>query len=108
MISFTYTVVRPDTTAIFAGDANPTYKGIVAARITMLHKWPRNFCARLDKLWARMRQWWDVRNDVGFVGRSESTGAARRNFATDVLITCLVLNQRSRKARTNDGAVKTA
>jgi hypothetical protein len=35
MISFTYTVVRPDTTAIFAGDANPTYKGTVAARITM-------------------------------------------------------------------------
>ena len=35
MISFTYTVVRPDTTAMFAGDANPTYKGIVAARITM-------------------------------------------------------------------------
>ena len=35
MISFTYTVVRPDVTAMFAGDANPTYKGIVAARITM-------------------------------------------------------------------------
>ena len=35
MISFTYTAVRPDATAIFAGDANPAYRGVVAARITM-------------------------------------------------------------------------
>jgi hypothetical protein len=35
MIMFTFTVVRPDTTAVFAGDKNPTYKGVVAARIVM-------------------------------------------------------------------------
>jgi hypothetical protein len=35
VVTFTFTVVRPDTTAVFAGEKNPTYKGVVAARIVM-------------------------------------------------------------------------
>lgn len=35
MVLFTFTVVRPDTAAIFAGNSNPPSKGVVAARILM-------------------------------------------------------------------------
>ena len=35
MVLFTFTVVRPDTTEVFAGNSNPPSKGVVAARILM-------------------------------------------------------------------------
>jgi len=35
MVLFTFTVVRPDTNAVFAGSKNPPYEGVVAARILM-------------------------------------------------------------------------
>ena len=35
MVLFTFTVVRPDTTAVFAGNSNPPSKGVVATRILM-------------------------------------------------------------------------
>jgi hypothetical protein len=35
MVSLTFTVVRPDPAALFAGDKNPPNKGVVAARLLM-------------------------------------------------------------------------
>jgi hypothetical protein len=35
MVSLTFTVVRQDPTALFAGDKNPPSKGVVAARLLM-------------------------------------------------------------------------
>ena len=35
MVMFTFTVMRPDVTAVFSGNKNPPAKGVVAARILM-------------------------------------------------------------------------
>lgn len=35
MVMFTFTVMRPDVTAVFSGNKNPSSEGVVAARILM-------------------------------------------------------------------------
>jgi hypothetical protein len=55
-VVFTYTVVRPDPTAVFAGEVNPPYKGIVVARIAMPTLMAEELMRVLERTFARTEE----------------------------------------------------